>query len=62
VVQQFTVQMPDGALQPTRKPPHDKPFLATLYFVDPFWGKPKAEFCSPQCSLKWHEEGDELPR
>jgi hypothetical protein len=34
-----------------RLPPWNTPFMASLYFRDPFWGKPLEEYCSPVCSL-----------
>jgi hypothetical protein len=36
---------------PTRKPPHNLPYFATLYHRDPFWGKGDLEeYCGAKCS------------
>lgn len=36
---------------PTRKPPHNIPYFATLYHRDPFWGKGDLEeYCGAKCS------------
>ena len=36
---------------PDRKPPHNAPYVATLYHRDPFWGKGELEeYCGPKCS------------
>lgn len=35
------------------------PFLATLYFRDPFWGKLAEEYCGPECSLIAYQAREE---
>ena len=47
---------------PSRKHPHNEPYLATLYHRDPFWGKGDLEeYCGPVCAttafLKGNEDG-----
>ena len=38
---------------PTRKPPWNAPYEATLYHRDPFWGKGELEeYCGPACSTQ----------
>jgi hypothetical protein len=40
---------------PTRPAPHDRPFLRSRWFSDPFLGGTGDEFCSPECSLGFEE-------
>jgi len=38
---------------PTRKYPHNAPYLAALYHRDPFWGKGDfEEYCSAKCATE----------
>jgi hypothetical protein len=37
---------------PNRKPPHNMPYVATMYHRDPFWGNGDLEeYCGAKCSV-----------